>query len=77
VVNINDLFGGNESSGGMREFMDIAGKNMGAEGPMTNAPQGVPVMLKQAWDFKSQYGNNPMRSMLDFIKSRIQSSSKP
>jgi hypothetical protein len=67
VVNINDLLGGNESAGGIREFMDIAGKNTGAEGPMTNAPQGIPVMFKQAWTFSQ---GSPMKHILELLKTK-------
>jgi hypothetical protein len=68
-VNVADfnILGGNESSGGIREFMDIAGKNMGAEGPMTNAPQGVQVMFKQAWNFAQ---NSPIKHVLEMLKAR-------
>jgi len=67
VVNINDLLGGNESAGGFRSFADIAGKEMGAEGPMTNAPQGIPVMFKQAWNFAQ---HSPIKHVLELLKAK-------
>jgi len=66
VANLSDLFG-NESSGGTRGFEDVAGKMMGPDGPMTNAPQGVPVMLKQAWSFAQ---GSPMQHIFNALKAK-------